>query len=100
MKIYVSGPMTGLPDLNKPAFNAEAARLRAEGHEVVNPAEVDLGPDAEWLDYMKVDIALMCPCDMIFMLPGWEKSEGARMERRIAMDLKLRVVYAAEAVAA
>ena len=37
--IYVSGPMSGLPDLNFPAFHAAAAELRALGHTVVNPAE-------------------------------------------------------------
>ena len=99
MKIYVSGPMTGLPDLNKPAFNAEAARLRSEGHDVVNPADVNLGPGADWADYMRVDLADMLTCDTIFMLPGWESSKGARIERRLAMDLGLAVMYA-EAVPA
>ncbi|MWK56955.1 DUF4406 domain-containing protein, partial [Pseudomonas otitidis] len=27
-RIYLSGPMSGLPDENRPAFNAEATRLR------------------------------------------------------------------------
>lgn len=41
MRWYVSGPMTGLPLLNFPAFHAAAAKLRAQGHEVINPAEMD-----------------------------------------------------------
>ena len=40
-KIYIAGPMTGLPELNFPAFHAEAARLRAFGYEVINPAEIN-----------------------------------------------------------
>ena len=28
-RIYIAGPMSGLPDLNYPAFNAMAERLRA-----------------------------------------------------------------------
>lgn len=31
MKIYIAGPMTGLPDLNFPAFHNEARRLRMQG---------------------------------------------------------------------
>ena len=41
-RIYLSGPMSGLPELNFPAFHAEAARLRALGFEVVNPADFPL----------------------------------------------------------
>lgn len=39
-RIYISGPMTGLPEKNFPAFNAEANRLRALGFDVVNPVDV------------------------------------------------------------
>jgi hypothetical protein len=46
-KIYLSGPMTGLPDLNFPAFHAEAARLRALGYDVINPAELPEGISRE-----------------------------------------------------
>jgi hypothetical protein len=42
--IYLSGPMTGLPDYNHPAFRAEAKRLRALGYTVVNPAEINPDP--------------------------------------------------------
>jgi len=37
-RIYLSGPMTGLPELNFPAFAAMTASLRAGGHTVTNPA--------------------------------------------------------------
>lgn len=32
-RIYISGPMSGMPEHNFPAFNAEAARLRAKDRE-------------------------------------------------------------------
>jgi len=38
-RIYISGPMTGLPEHNFPAFHAAAERLRKAGWEVNNPAE-------------------------------------------------------------
>ena len=89
MKIYISGPMTGLPDFNRPAFNAKAAELRALGHEVVNPAELPEIPGGTWADYMKVDIKLMLDCEAIWMLPGWVNSKGACLEVHIADDLDL-----------
>lgn len=38
-RIYIAGPMTGLPDFNFPAFNDMAAILRGLGYHVENPAE-------------------------------------------------------------
>lgn len=99
-KLYISGPMTGIPDLNRSAFNAEAAWYRALGHEVVNPAEVELGEGAAWLDYMRVDIKLMMDCDRIHMLPGWQASRGAMVEYNLALALGLAVSYAPAAQAA
>ena len=80
-RIYIAGPMTGLPDLNFPAFHAEAARLRALGFEVVNPAEINADPTAGWEACMFADLAALSTCDGLALLPGWEKSDGAQIER-------------------
>jgi hypothetical protein len=74
MKVYIAGPMTNLPDLNFPAFHAMAARLRAAGHEVKNPAEINPDPTAKWHDCMRADIRELVTCDAIAMLPGWKES--------------------------
>jgi nucleoside 2-deoxyribosyltransferase len=93
MKVYIAGPMTGLPELNFPAFHREAANLRAQGIEVVNPAEINADPNAKWVDCMRADIRELVTCDVIAMLPGWDKSKGATLEHHIAKTLELRVVY-------
>jgi hypothetical protein len=94
--VYVSGPMTGIPDFNRAAFNAQAARLRALGFEVENPAE---SPHCDsWQAYMRLDIARLMLCDWILMLPGWEWSRGAKIEHRLAEDIGLLVVYAKHAI--
>lgn len=85
--LYISGAMTGQPDLNKPAFNAEAARLRALGYHVENPAEVDLPAGATWSDYMRADIPMLMRCDAIVMLDGWTASRGALIEHNLALAL-------------
>ena len=87
MKIYISGPMTGQPDFNRPAFNAKAAELRALGHEVVNPAELPEIPGGTWADYLKRDLPLLLTCEAIYMLKGWAKSKDARLERHNAREL-------------
>jgi DNA-binding transcriptional regulator YdaS (Cro superfamily) len=93
--IYLSGPMTGKPELNFPAFNAEAARLRNLGLRVINPAEVDLPPDSDWAEFMRIDLADMLEhCDTVGTLPGWERSKGASTEVYLARQLGMRVVRA------
>lgn len=91
--VYVSGPMTGKPDLNFPAFHKAAASLRASGYEVVNPAELNPDPNASWEQCMRVDIAALMSCTAIAMLPGWEHSRGAKLERQIADALGMRPIF-------
>lgn len=92
-RIFICGPCSGLPDLGYPAFNALAARLRAEGHEVSNPAENPEPPCKSWAGYMRISIPQMLACEEVVMLPNWERSEGATMERQIARKLGMPVSY-------
>jgi len=95
-RIYISGPMTGLPDLNFPAFHAEADRLRAIGFEVVNPADLNQDPKAGWSECMRADIKALCDCDTLALLDGWQKSAGAHLEMHIAHRIGMEIVIAKE----
>lgn len=91
MKVYISGPITGVPDY-KEKFEEAKRKLIAEGHAVFNPAEVCLGENATWEDYMRVDVKALCDCDAIFMMNGWQLSKGARVENYLAIKLGLLVM--------
>lgn len=96
LRLYLAGPMTGLPDFNRPAFHAAAAALRAAGYEVVNPAELDEsepitdpdGPGA-WERYMRRDIPHLCKCDAVALAEGWASSKGAMLEAQIGEGLQM-----------
>ena len=94
-RIYIAGPMTGLPDFNYPAFHAEAARLRALGFHVENPAECVAPVCGSWCAYMRLAIAQLVTCDGIVLLPGWRRSKGARVEYLLACVLGMDVVFLA-----
>ncbi len=100
--------MTGLPENNYPAFHAAARTLRAQGHTVVNPAEIHPHgrlrrllhrvlralrlvrahkPAPTWEEYMRADLRALVGCEAIALLPGWEQSRGARREVSIADEL-------------
>lgn len=100
MKIYLAGPMRGLPNFNFPAFDFAAGKLRAEGHEVFNPAEKGLEAhaeaDQESLHFRRqvfeLDTAEICRnSDAVALLPGWENSKGAVAEMALARALGLEI---------
>lgn len=104
MKVYLSGPMTGYPDFNYPAFHAFAEMLRNRGHEVVSPAEQDeisgLDPStAKWHQFIRWDIKVLADCEAIVLMDGWHKSRGARLEHHIADALGMEVLTIHEALA-
>ena len=93
--IYIAGPMTGLPNYNYPAFHSLAARLRARGLVVVNPAEL-FQPEEQglrWEYYMHRAISALLTCDSIIVMRGSGKSRGACLELIIAKSLHFRVSH-------
>jgi len=80
-RIYLSGPMTGLPDLNFPAFAAMTDTLRAGGHTVTNPAE--LNPDGgSWNDCMRRDIVALMECSHPARLGAFKGCTPGSPDRR------------------
>nr|WP_232536103.1 DUF4406 domain-containing protein [Comamonas testosteroni] len=93
-RVYVAGPMTGLPDFNFPAFTAAAAGLRAKGWHVENPAEHGIVDGAEWADYLHYDLGRLATCAAMYLLPGWSQSRGATLEVHVATTLGMTLFYA------
>ncbi len=91
MKIYISGPMTGIPDFNFPAFMQAEAMIEARGHTAINPAKNGLTKSHSWREHMKADIKMLLDADGIVFLPGWEKSKGAALEGAIASALNVPI---------
>lgn len=88
-RLYVAGPMTGLPDFNYPAFHSAAAQLRELGFDVENPADNPDPPCGTWQGYMRMAVRQLALCDGVVLLPNWHNSKGARAEFRLASDLML-----------
>jgi hypothetical protein len=105
MKLYLAGPMSGIPQFNFPEFARVATKLRELGYEIINPAEqdspavqaaaiksehgdwADLPKDETWGSILAKDVIIIADptLDGIIAIPGWERSKGARLEAFIAL---------------
>lgn len=94
MKIYIAGPMSGLPELNRPAFHKAETELYGGGYTVLNPAKLPDGLTQP--EYMDICLAMLRCVDIVYVLAGWETSAGARAELALAEKIGLVVVYQGE----
>lgn len=104
-KIYISGPvsMYNDPDLALKKFNSFADKLNKyilDGGAfnngeiilkdviVVNPLSFNLSLEGinemTWADFMVVSFTILNTCDYILMMPNYDLSEGAKLEKLFA----------------
>lgn len=91
MKVFISGPITGVEDYREKFKKAEMELLE-KGYTVMNPAVLPAG--FEWREYMLITILMLCPCDAIYMLSGWEHSKGATLEYQYAKAKSMTIMFA------
>jgi hypothetical protein len=96
--IYLSGPMSGLPDFNHAAFHDETFRLREIGYSVFNPAEANSKVMPRQICLRRDLIELLQGCDTLALLDGWESSEGVFLEMFVARSVGIPIVLAREIV--
>jgi hypothetical protein len=96
MKLYISGSITA-PTPTEQAdnllrFHEVAERLRKDGHDVFNPAELEV-TGATWEYYLTRDLVWIYEHrPTLYLLNGWEKSRGARLEVELAKLLGLPLI--------
>lgn len=87
MRVYIAGPMRGMPDLNLPAFEQAAQELKKHGYETVSPADLIEEQPRSREYYLAKGLAEITKCDEVVFLPGWQQSEGALIEYEFAKKL-------------
>lgn len=92
--MYVCGPVSGFEARNVVAFERAAGVLRRRGHVVFLPQDVVPASETDRERAMRHCIQTMLACDEVAVLPGWQRSAGAREEVRVARLCGIPVVDA------
>ena len=111
-RVYIAGPMRGLPKFNFPAFDEARDLAISLGFDPISPADLDRKSgfhedspptDATTPDITRQFVKRDCEAllslrseegDAIALLPGWEKSTGAPAEAFVAKWLGLQFLNA------
>lgn len=97
-KAYISGPITGMPNLNRIGFEAAEEALRNCHFRPVNPhklypSSVNGNPFIPtWNECMKEDLTEMYKCGLVCMIGGWKDSNEAIWEFMNAVRLGIPVL--------
>lgn len=87
-KLYISGPITGLPEEKvRYDFHEAENRLRRlfPTYELVNPLNNGLPFDAPWEEHIEADLLSLQGCNAVYFMDGWENSLGCQIEHAEAV---------------
>ena len=90
MIIYIAGRMRGCPNYEK-RFKEAEEELKKQGHVVLNPAMLPKG--LAHTRYMPICLSMIDAADAVYMLYGWEDSEGAKVEKLYAEYNEKLIAY-------
>ena len=93
--IFISGPISGI-DNYEDNFNNAEEYLKSLGFiNIINPTKImkALPKGIEYEKALKIDLAMVEQCKYIYMLNGWQDSNGANQEIACAAQEGLIIFY-------
>ena len=92
MIVYIAGKVSGIEMEARVLFKRTEIKLLLQGHDVINPMELEHDHDKTWQSYMRECISAMMRADAIYLLPNWRESKGARIEVQLAHNLGIKIL--------
>lgn len=91
-RVYIAGKITGLPqEFVQKKFKEAQETLTKLGFIVYNPVNLVNDFSTPWNIAMKICISTLIDCDAMVLLPCWQNSKGAKIERQLAEDLDILI---------
>ena len=94
--IYIAGPMTGLPEWNREAFNIAERELSILGKTVLSPDKMRPAHAPARIthsQYLEICLAMIRAVECVYFLAGWQNSKGAKIEHEWAVSLGKKIIY-------
>lgn len=89
MKVYIAGSITNNPEY-KVQFAIAEMELSKQGHAVINPVK---NTGFEYKEYIDMGLCELMRCEAIYLLKGYEESQGALLEKHYAEVSGMKVLY-------
>ena len=90
-RVYLSGPITNTKNYKGLFMFAEELVGYGEAKQIYNPA-AQIPSSSSWEQAMHRCLSEITNYDTVVMLPGWNVSRGAKLERDVALACGMRVV--------
>ena len=95
--LYISGQMSGLPDLGKSLLDSTESAWREVGFKkIINPYDmVDQSSVPTWSDCMRIDIKEIFTSDVkaMLLIDNWKNSKGATLEVILFLSLGIPIFH-------
>jgi hypothetical protein len=92
--IYLAGKVTGEPIHQcTMKFGAAQKELEQLGFEVINPLQVVNDWHCPWPQAMKKCLEAMLKADVVYFLPCYRQSRGAKLEEHLAIETQIPRCY-------
>ena len=92
-RVYIAGKVTGEDrDSCYSKFKNAQTKVEEKGFDAVNPLKLIADRPLKWEEAMAVCLVELHRCDLIYLLPDWVDSPGARLEAHYARRLDIKTL--------